>query len=224
MKDSYYFRHDSNAHADMKIKAMIKLYGWQGYGWWWFLIEKLRAEDGYSLEYDDWIFASLAEDMKCEVEETKTYIDKCISFKLLARQDKRFYAPRLSRDMQKLDEIREKRSEAGKKSHAPKDDDVSESIVDSIIDPDLKQIVGYYEEQIGHVILANEYELMKTYLTTYGLGKLTDAVDITAKARPRVPFRYMEKIVIGDNNNNAENRRPATQTAGRRDDTSKPLR
>ena len=49
MKDTYYFSHDSNANQDPKILAMRSVYGWEGYGWYWLLVEMLREQEDYRI-------------------------------------------------------------------------------------------------------------------------------------------------------------------------------
>lgn len=48
-KDAYYFSHDSNAQDDPKCMVLIDQMGMEGYGIFWSLIEKLRAEKNYKL-------------------------------------------------------------------------------------------------------------------------------------------------------------------------------
>jgi hypothetical protein len=48
-KDAYYFSHDSNAQDDPKCMMLIDDLGMEGYGIFWALIEKLRAEKDYTL-------------------------------------------------------------------------------------------------------------------------------------------------------------------------------
>ena len=112
-KDTYWFKHDYNAKSDIKIKAVIVKFGWQGYGWFWLLIELLRAEDDYKLSYDDDTFSAFSLDARCKIEEAKEYIDFLIKKELLAiNGDKQFYSPRLLRDMADKDKVREQAREA----------------------------------------------------------------------------------------------------------------
>lgn len=114
-KDSYWFKHDSNASQDLKLKALRKRYGWQGSGWYWYLIETLRNETDYKLEYSDFTFDSLAEDMKVEVEQVKKFIDDCIEkLHLFSKDGNYFSSERLLRDMAFLDDKREKARSAGR--------------------------------------------------------------------------------------------------------------
>ena len=52
MKEAYYFSHDANAQHDPKIIKMLSKYGWEGYGIYWALVERLRNEPSYVLECD----------------------------------------------------------------------------------------------------------------------------------------------------------------------------
>lgn len=105
---AYFFKHDSNAHNDLKIKRLVKRFGWQGYGWWWLLVEIIREEDGYSIPYDDDTFEVLASEMLCEPEQAKTFVDSLLSCKLLQRNGNgNLYSDRLNRDMLVKDNIKE---------------------------------------------------------------------------------------------------------------------
>lgn len=48
-KEAYYFSHDANAQDDPKCMILIDQLGMEGYGIFWGLIEKLRAEKDYKL-------------------------------------------------------------------------------------------------------------------------------------------------------------------------------
>jgi len=112
-KDTYWFKHDSNARADLKIKALISKYGWQGYGWFWFVIELLRSEDTYKLSYNEDIFEAMSIDMGIPSNEAKEYIDYLIKKRLLSINGaKQFTSDRLLRDMAVKDQIREHAREA----------------------------------------------------------------------------------------------------------------
>jgi hypothetical protein len=116
-KDNIYIKHDYNSSNDPKVKNMRLTYGWAGFGWYWHILEIMRCETDYKLEYSDLTFGSLAEDFKCKQEEVKKYIDHCISIsKLFNKNGTHFFSDRLLRDMHKLEQIREQNKEAGKKS------------------------------------------------------------------------------------------------------------
>lgn len=113
MKDAYYFKHDSNARNDPKIKALIHKYGIEGYGRFWIIIEMLRESSNYKLEDEVYMWDALAEQMKCSVDETKKFVEDCCEiFKLFIQADGFFYSMALTVRMEKLDEIRQKRKYA----------------------------------------------------------------------------------------------------------------
>lgn len=49
-KDAYWFRHESNANRDPKIMMLKSVYGFEGYGLYWAIIEALREQEGYRIK------------------------------------------------------------------------------------------------------------------------------------------------------------------------------
>lgn len=113
-KDSRYFKHDSNARHDVKIKSLINKLGIVAYGRFWILIEILRDSSFYRLEINDMAWEGMAEDMRCSVEEAKSFIDECVKRELLQQEDGFIYSISLLHRMDKLADLRNKRSIAGK--------------------------------------------------------------------------------------------------------------
>lgn len=62
MKEAYYFSHDSNASLDEKILNLRADHGWEGYGIYWAIIERLRdtEEHKYAITSIKGLAASLA--------------------------------------------------------------------------------------------------------------------------------------------------------------------
>lgn len=120
-KDAYYFKHDANARRDPKIRSLMRKYGAAGYGWYWIIVENLREATGYQLRYDKVTLESLADDMRSSVEEVRDFIDFLCSedIKLFIKNPgdggpPSFYSLSLMLRMNHLDEIRQKRVEAGR--------------------------------------------------------------------------------------------------------------
>lgn len=123
-KDAYYFKHDSNARNDPKIKALKQKYGVEGYGRYWIVIEILRESTNYKIEDKPYIWNSIAEEFRCPVEEAKVFIKDCIhEFNLFENGGDFFYSMSLMHRMQHLDEIRNKRIKGGKARHGIEWDD-----------------------------------------------------------------------------------------------------
>lgn len=114
MKDAYYFSHDSNARHDPKITAMRGVYGSEGYGWYWILVEMMRESDGYKLDMrSKYAYYAFASQMQCDSEMAHKFIQDCITeFDLFAADATHFWSASLLRRMQE----RERKSEKARKS------------------------------------------------------------------------------------------------------------
>ncbi|MDP2651376.1 MAG: DUF4373 domain-containing protein [bacterium] len=112
-KDAFWFKHDANAHNDLKIRALLKRFGWQGYGWFWFLIETLRDGTDYHLPNDDFTIEALAGDMGVDIDEAKRFISYLIKIQLLSVDgDNQLFSKRLSSDMA----VKDQRTEVARES------------------------------------------------------------------------------------------------------------
>ncbi len=116
MKDAYYFSHDTNAKSDPKIMAMRNVYKGEGYGWYWIIVETLAEQSGYKLQQKEWVYNALAMAMQCDVNTAKEFIHRCVDeFELFESDGDYFWSNSLIRRMEKKEEKRRKRAEAGKK-------------------------------------------------------------------------------------------------------------
>ncbi len=80
MKTAYYFSHDSNARRDPKILAMRHIFGTEGYGWFWIIIEMMSEQEDYKLSLvDKYSYNVLAEEMNTTKENAKEFVTKCIA-------------------------------------------------------------------------------------------------------------------------------------------------
>ncbi len=116
VKDAYYFPHDSNARFDIKIAELRQRHGWAGYGLYWGIIEVLRDQDGYKFEANKKQLLSIC--LSCAYAELEPVLSTCFEVGLLDILDddvEYFFSPSLTRRMQRLDDIREKRKSAGAK-------------------------------------------------------------------------------------------------------------
>ena len=110
-----YFSHDYNATLDPKIIALLGDYGAVGYGIYWRIVEMLHAEESHTLPLKDYIYKALAQQMVTSVEQISTIINDCIDvYELFIKDDDFFYCQRVFDNIQKMEEIKEKRSKAGK--------------------------------------------------------------------------------------------------------------
>lgn len=113
-KEAYYFSHDSNARHDPKITAMRSVYGSEGYGWFWILVELMREADEYRLDMQGrYTFNAYAMQMHTECNTAERFITDCINeFELFQSDGSYFWSPSLIRRMELREQTSEKRREA----------------------------------------------------------------------------------------------------------------
>lgn len=111
-KDAYYFSHDSNSKDDPKCMLLIDQLGLEGYGIFWVLIETLRDQPGY--KYPIELVPILARKYNTSAEKMMLVVEKYNFFQI--DNDKNFFSISLNERMEKLENNREQRRLAGKKS------------------------------------------------------------------------------------------------------------
>ena len=109
MNNTHWFKHDCNAQHDPKVIDLLIKYGWEGYGLFWALVERLSLESNYKLKrkYDRIAFA-----LQTDNSHIKSIIE---DFDLFVLENDYFYSESLMKRMEKLDEIKQKRAIAGAK-------------------------------------------------------------------------------------------------------------
>jgi hypothetical protein len=113
-QEVYWFKHDGNAHRDIKIIEMMGVYGAEGYGWFWILLELMREATDYKLKYaGKYGIKTLAQEMRAEPERLKEFIDDCINeFELFQADDKYFWSPSFLRRMSAYNQVIETKKQA----------------------------------------------------------------------------------------------------------------
>lgn len=108
-----YFSHDCNARNDDKIIALRMKYGWEGYGIYWAIVEKLRDSSNYTCVKD---YNLIAFDLRSDAAKIKSIIE---DFGLFAftEDGKCIYSESLMRRMEIKNDQSKKLSEAGKKGN-----------------------------------------------------------------------------------------------------------
>ena len=120
-KDAYFCSHDCNARNDPKILALRSVYGAEGYGVYFMLVEILREQPEYRLSVNKYIWNTLAMQMQVEASHLEQIItDCCTEFAengstLLVNDGEYLYSASLLRRMGKVDDISNLRREAAQK-------------------------------------------------------------------------------------------------------------
>ena len=95
-KDAYYFSHDANAQDDPKCMVLIDQLGVEGYGIFWLLVEKLRAESEYKLPLI--VLESFAKRWGTSKEKVNAVVKNYSLF--IIEDDTFFYSNRLKNSME----------------------------------------------------------------------------------------------------------------------------
>jgi hypothetical protein len=111
-KDAYYFSHDCNAKDDPKCVALIEQLGLEGYGIYWVLIEILRDQPEY--KYPLSLIPAIARKYNTTAEKIKVVVN---AYGLFVIDENDFFSPSLINRMETFEELRLKKSLAGKKGN-----------------------------------------------------------------------------------------------------------
>lgn len=115
-----FFSHDSDAFYDEKIVGMRADYGFESYSLWWFIIEMMRKEPDFKLEYDKKVFRSIKV-LTATTIDVQKFIDDCINeYELFVLENDKFYSKSFLNRMNLMIEKQQRKSEqaraAGKRS------------------------------------------------------------------------------------------------------------
>lgn len=120
-KDAYYFPHDCNARNDPKILALRSVFGAEGYGVYWMLIEILREQPDYRLQVTKYLYHTLAMQMQVQKERLQEIVEACCNefveggSPLLVNDGQYLYSSSLLRRMERVDTVSEARRAAARK-------------------------------------------------------------------------------------------------------------
>lgn len=112
-KEAYYFSHDANARQDEKILMLRAEHGWEGYGIYWALIEMMFESGDSCLSHKK--VKGIAVSYNIEITLLLTVINTCITEELFYSDDEKFWSESLIKRKSKYHEIKQKKSDAGKK-------------------------------------------------------------------------------------------------------------
>lgn len=132
MKEAYYFSHDSNARHDPKITAMRSVYGSEGYGWYWMLVEMMRESEDYRLDMQGkYTWNAFASQLQTESMRIAEFVQDCINeFELFESDGKYFWSASLNRRM----ELRDQKSEVRRKAAKARWDKEKKGIAANTVD------------------------------------------------------------------------------------------
>jgi hypothetical protein len=115
MKNQSYFSHDFYAIADPKLFALYNQFGLVGYGLYWRVVEMLHTAENNQLELKEYLYQSINQHNSTSVEQIKAMLNYAINeCELFQCEDGFIYSNRVNKNINTMQEIKEKRSKAGK--------------------------------------------------------------------------------------------------------------
>lgn len=109
-----YFSHAQNARNTPEILKIRMKYGAEGYGIYFMILERLREDKNYMSVTD---YNVIAFDLRVDASKVKAIVEDFGLF-VFTEDGKYFYSKTLNENMDIKDEIKRKKSEAGKKGDA----------------------------------------------------------------------------------------------------------
>lgn len=117
MKKTYYFQHDFQSFDDPKIQFIIAKFGAEGYGLWWRIVEMLHQDEHNRLPLKDYLFFAIEGQLGLDKDMAKEFVNSCINdVQLLQADGEFFWSDRVLKNVGRMNDVKEKRSQAGKKS------------------------------------------------------------------------------------------------------------
>jgi len=155
MKDTIYFRHDFNAHADPKMIKLRMKYWWEWYWIFWWTLEYMRNDTDVSLSYYD--IDTFVYQMYYDIEKYKEILQYCVQLNLLLydEEDKVYYSKRLQEDVsymkEKSDKARDAVNARWEKRYERNTNVIPNSIVKYMIvkKDNVEEVKKLYKEIIG---------------------------------------------------------------------------
>lgn len=112
-KETYYFSHDANARNDEKILMLRAEHGMEGYGIYWALLEMMFESSDTKLSHSK--VKGIAVSYNTAITLLEDVINTAISEQLFVSDGEKFWSESLIRRKGKFQDLKKKKSEAGKK-------------------------------------------------------------------------------------------------------------
>jgi DnaD/phage-associated family protein len=174
-----YFSHDSNSRNDPKIATIRSIYKYEGYGWYWALVEIIREESEYKLNIGkDIVYNGLAMQLQTDKDTMKQFIQDCIDIELFASDGEYIWSESLMRRMEQMEEKSAKARKSiearwGKKKEEEK---VNNNIVNikenNVINAENNELM-----EISNFYLDNNFGMMSTTTGNEIISYLDDGIE-----------------------------------------------
>lgn len=195
MKDRY-FSHDCNALNDNKITELRSIYGMEGYGVYWAIVESLSREEAHTLEMSKRKFAGMTMVFQ-QSFELEGFINDCVEIGLFQSDGERFWSASVFRRLKEAEERSKARQKAAKArwSGSAKEQDKTDEQESSVYDPAWKRVMDAYQTQLGILPMGRAGQELITYVDDMGADAVIVAIERTNEAQPANAYPYLRKIL-----------------------------
>jgi len=131
-KDAYWFKHDSNASRDLKLMQIKAIYGLEGLGIFWSVLEVLREQKNF--EWSEKQLKVLSKIIDCDETKLQNFLNDCKRIELLSFERENIFSVRLKKDMKNWVSKKKNRTKSERKFN-----DFGTNLEDKIIIEDIKE-------------------------------------------------------------------------------------
>lgn len=150
MQKKQFFSHDENALNDPKIMSMMSVYGFEGYGWFWAIVESLRRSDKFEICFTSKNFiGGLAYLLRTDSNKAKQFLNDCIEeFELFESDGINFWSNSLKERMQIMDDKKIKNRESAMKRWDKEREKHSTVVQESILEENKEEHISVKEKRV----------------------------------------------------------------------------
>lgn len=110
---AHWFKHDSDARHDLKLKTLLAELGYEGIGIWWSFVEILSEQEGYVLNKK--LVKGILIDLSITTETFQKFITTCLEIGLLKEDKNSIYSESLQKRLNEYDDKKQKGNERVKR-------------------------------------------------------------------------------------------------------------
>lgn len=111
MKETFYFSHDYNARRDKKLISLVMQLWAEWYWIWWQVVEMIYEKSYPYITVDD--LEIISYETRVDISKIEKFFDICKKVWLFVEWEEWYYNQRILDNLERRDEIRNKRAEAG---------------------------------------------------------------------------------------------------------------
>jgi hypothetical protein len=204
--NTFWFKHYANNWSSMSVESMMSVYGAEGYGFYYIILESLCVAEGNTINIEGkGILPAIAKRMQTDVETAKTFISDCSEeFGLLTITDGYIESQYIK---ESLDAANKRKETAKKGADARWNKKTTEEVV-KVEDNGFDEFWELYDKKVGRAKACSLWLKLSK-------AKKKDCMDYIPKykkSQPDVQYRKHPETFLRNESWNDEIYKPGTQT------------